>query len=507
MTTIFQNMSIQSIDNRFTGGIIGGSQKRHLKKLLRTAEDTMFGSHYDFYSILNSSDPVKAFQKNVPIHNYEEIYEKWWSKSLEGATDVAWKGGIKYFALSSGTSNDSSKYIPVSEDMQRSMKKGAVKIARSIRRFGVPYHVFFKEWLTIGGSASLSRIQNSLVGDLSGINSLDTPMWVRPFKKPGLEIAQLKTWQERTEAIVKHAPEWDISTLVGIPSWVQLTLEKVIEHHNLNNIHELWPNLSLFVTGGINFEPYRSSFRELLGREIAYMDTYLASEGFFAIQQTPEDTAMTLITDGGIFYEFIPFNAVNFDEMGKLSADAPVLTLDEVKNGQEYAIVVSTCAGAWRYLLGDTVLFTDVSNNKIRITGRIGQFLSVCGEHLSINNLNTAIAQVCQKHGINIKEFTVGATPCDGHFRHEWYLSHDSQLSEETIAQLIDDELMILNDDYKAERGAMLRKPVVHVVPHDLFLDWINDRGKMNGQSKVPKVFSREKLEGWQKYVAAYGTL
>lgn len=476
-------------------------QEKVLRKLLYKARRTAFGKHFRFSNMLLTYDMVAEFQKQVPIHDYNKIFNDWWSRSLEGEADVAWPGTVNYFALSSGTSGASSKYIPVTTDIQQSMRKAAFNVFAAARKFNIQDEVLLKNWLTIGGSATLKKHNSSWVGDLSGINSLKPPFWVKNFRKPGIEVARLENWEDRTDAIMKHAHEWDVSSLVGIPSWVQLTLEKIIDYHGINNIHEIWPNLSLFVTGGINIEPYLHSFEKLLGKPIDYLDTYLASEGFLAYQSTPGDSSMKLLLNEGIFFEFIPFDEHNFDENGQVKTGVSPLTINEVEKGVDYALLISTSAGAWRYLIGDVVRFSDVEAYKIHITGRTSQFLSVCGEHLSVDNLNHAITKVNNQYNFDFSEFSVGAVPKEGHFHHEWFIGSDQAYDEKLIASLIDDELKQLNDDYKAERGAMLRPPKVNLIPPHLFLEWKRQKGKLNGQSKVPRVLKGDRLEAWKEFV------
>lgn len=477
------------------------AQEKVFDKLLFKASKTAFGRNYHFQEIINSPDRLKAFQDLVPIHNYNDMYNEWWADSLTGVRDVTWRNKVDYFALSSGTSGSSSKYIPVTNDMQKSMRKSALNVLKAVDKIPNSNKIFNRKWLAIGGSASLKKHNDSWVGDLSGINNLRSPFWTKRMKKPGIDIAKIENWDERTDAIARHAKKWDISALVGIPSWVQLTLEKVISYHQVKNIHEIWPNLSLFVTGGINFEPYRKSFESLLDKPISYLDTYLASEGFLAYQSDPHDPSMQLILNEGIFYEFIPFNEANFTIDGNLQPGVRPLTIDQVEEGVDYALVISTCAGAWRYLIGDTVRFTNSEKGKILITGRTSQFLSVCGEHVSIENLNQAVKNVNQNSSCEIQEFAVGAFPSEGHYYHHWYVGSGHTCDSNMIAHLLDLEIKKLNDDYKSERSAMLGQPVVSVIPSEWFFEWKEMKGKLNGQSKIPRVLKNKNLEVWRSFI------
>ncbi len=476
-------------------------QQNVLHKLLKKSQQTAFGKTYEYPQILKSPFPYREFKNRVPIHDYDQMFEKWWSRCLEGEKNVVWKGTVKYFALSSGTSGAPSKYLPVTSDMQQAMRRAAFRIFSGLKNFPISNDLIFKDWLMIGGSASLETHNQSLVGDLSGINSLNPPIWLKKFKKPGIEISKLKSWEARTEAIIEQAPNWDVSIISGIPSWVQLTLEKVIERYELDDIHQIWPNLSLFIGGGVCFDTYRDSFNQILGKPIDYLDTYLASEGFFAYAKSPHDDAMNLILNDGVFYEFIPFDEQNFDSDGKLKPSAKAYTIEEVDVETDYALVISTCSGAWRYLIGDTIKFTDLDSMKIKITGRTKHFLSVCGEHISVDNLNRAISNLNSKFNLGIDEFTVGAKPTGGHFAHEWFISSKVIRDPNQIASLLDKELMALNDDYRAERGAMLGAPEVHLIPNRLFQSWQKIHGKMNGQSKISRVMKGEIFEKWKDFV------
>ena len=481
------------------------TQRKALHRLLSDAKNTKFGNKYNFSKILKSSDdPIIAFQENVPIHNYDDIH-KWWKRSLEGEEDVTWPGKVKYFALSSGTSGSPSKYIPITEDMHQAMKAAARRILITLWKMDIPREVIFKNWLMIGGSATLHPYKNSFVGDLSGINGLKPPVWMKRFKRPGLEISKLPNWEDRCTEIAKNAKEWDISIISGIPSWVQLTLEKVIEYHGVQNIHEIWPNLTVFITGGIAFGPYQKHFEKLLGKPITYLDTYLASEGFIAYQKRSGNGEMKLLLKNGIFFEFVPFNSHNFDEMGEIKPDAKPLTIDHIEENVDYALLISTCAGAWRYLIGDVIRFTNKAQQEIIIAGRTKHFLSICGEHLSVDNMNKAISIINEKFEVSIGDYTVGAIAENQHFAHNWYLGTDKIIDTDKVSKELDEALKILNDDYKAERGAMLRAPIVTLIPEQQFYDWMELRGKMNGQSKVPRVMKGENFAAWQNFVKEKG--
>lgn len=479
----------------------GDMQRQVLLQLLKKAQNTAFGTHYGFPDILDDPNSEQAFRNRVPVFDYNRMYDEWWHQTLEGKLDVSWKGRVKYFALSSGTTGASSKYIPVTLDMMRAMRQTALRMFACLPAYNPSPEIYTKEWLMIGGSASLEDLGHAYAGDLSGINARKPPLWVRKFYRPGTQIAKLKNWDQRVAAITKEAHKWDIGVIVGIPSWVQLTLESIVQHYELDNIHQIWPNLEVFVSGGIALEPYRKSFERLLAKPLVYQDSYLASEGFVAYQARPEAKGMKLALNSGIYFEFIPFTEENFAEDGSIKENPSILTIDEVDEHTDYALVISTCAGAWRYKIGDTVRFTDLQNSEMIITGRTKQFLSLCGEHLSVDNMNQAVLEAEKQLNISIKEFAVVPEKTDHHFAHHWYIGCDEKVNPEILQKTLDQTLSILNDDYKAERSAMLRPPIVHTVPTNYFYDWQRSSGKLNGQSKIPRVMRGNQAEDWKLYL------
>ena len=334
-------------------------QRETLVKLLKKAKSTQFGHAYDFDGILKLDSPMVGFQQSVPIFDYTRMHKDWWSKSLAGEHDVSWPGSIKYYALSSGTSGAASKYIPVTSSMIKSMRRTSIRQLLTLVNYDLPEDLFGKGVLVLGGSSDLEKVGNYFMGDLSGINQANMPFYSTPFYKPGKAIARQKDWNLKIDEIVKKAPSWDIGMITGVPAWNQIVLERIIQTYRLNTIHDIWPNLSVFIYGGVAFEPYRSAFDRLLGKPIHCLETYLASEGFLAYQSRKEVKGMELVLNNGIFMEFIPFNSLNFNEIGELRPEAQIhLLIDEVRENEEYAILISTNAGAWRYLIGDTIKFS-----------------------------------------------------------------------------------------------------------------------------------------------------
>lgn len=476
-------------------------QTKTLIKLLSKAQYTSFGTFYGFGKILESNDPVREFQKRVPVFDYNKLYNLWWHKTLEANEDICWPGRIKYFALSSGTSESASKRIPVTQDLLKSNTKTSMRQIMTLSHYDLPDDFFEKGILMLGGSTDLVDQGAYFEGDLSGISQANIPTWFHVFYKPGKEIAKERDWNHKIELVVEKAKDWDIGVIVGVPAWIQITLERIIQRYNLKHIHELWPNLRVYTHGGVSFEPYKKGFEKLLGRPVYYIETYLASEGFIAYQSRKDCKGMELSLDTGIFMEFVPFNTKNFDDNGSLVENPEALWIDEVKEGVEYAILLSTTAGTWRYLIGDTIKFTDLAHKEIIITGRTKHFLSLCGEHLSVDNMNTAVRKVSEIHNISIKEFTVAGIPDGSLFAHKWYLGLDEPVNKEQILQDIDRILCEINDDYPVERKHALKNIYIETVPSQWFYDWLEQNGRIGSQTKFPRVLKGERLADWQQFL------
>jgi hypothetical protein len=442
------------------------------------------------------------FQQKVPIFDYNKIYSEWWFKTLKGNPDVCWPGKVKYYALSSGTSEAASKYIPITTDLLRGNRIVMIKQLLTLRTYtDINRKSLGKGWLMIGGSTDLQKGPGYYSGDLSGITAKKVPFWFSPFYKPGKKIARTKDWNKKLEEIVRQAPSWDIGFIVGVPAWIQMVMEKIIERYNLMHIHEIWPNLGFFVHGGVSFEPYRKGFEKLLGKPITYIETYLASEGFLAYQDRQDVRGLRLVTNEHLFLEFVPFDGANFDSEGNLVAKPQVLMIHEVEEGKDYAILLSTMAGAWRYLIGDTVRFVDKERCEVIITGRTKHYLSLVGEHLSVDNMNQAIQLASQELNISIPEFTVAGVPEGLFFAHQWYLASNDQADANLLSQTIDEKLQALNDDYAVERKSALKAVYVKVLPEEKFIDFMRERGKVGGQYKFPRVLKGKMLKDWQNFL------
>ncbi len=476
-------------------------QEKTFLKLIKKAQDTAFGEHFGFSEILDSNNPIALFQSRVPVYDYDSIHRDWWFRMLEGEEDVTWPGKVQYFALSSGTSGAPSKKIPVTQAMIRSMRRTSVRQILSLAYYDLPPELFEKGIFMLGGSTDLQKRSSYYEGDLSGINATQIPFWFQAHYKPGKKIARERDWESKLEEIVLAAKDWDIGIIVGVPAWIQIVIERIIKHYNLKTIHDLWPNLMIYVHGGVFFEPYKKGFDNLLSKPIHYIETYLASEGFIALQSDNGKTSMEMVLNNGIFYEFIPFNEANFNSDGSLSSSAQVLTLDEVKEGVDYALLLSTCAGAWRYMIGDTIRFTNLDACEIIITGRTKHYLSICGEHMSVDNMNHGILKAAEHFGVAIPEFCVAGFIDDKVFGHKWFIGCDQEIDAEEFRVRLDEAIKDLNDDYKVERRSALKEMKLEVLPVDLFYDWMRKMGKEGGQNKFPRVLKKEQLADWEEFV------
>ena len=483
-------------------------QKQELRKLLIHSKQTQFGEHYDFEGVLKSfkSDDADefyaAYKRSVPTFDYNSIYDQWWHLAKDGKKNVCYPGKIKYFALSSGTSGATSKYIPITRDMVKAIRKTSIRQILSLSRYDLPTDLFTKGILMLGGSTNLRKSGTYFEGDLSGITAAQIPFWFQHFYKPGKRIAKTSEWGAKLDDITKNAKNWDIGIIVGVPAWLQILMEKIIKYYEVETIHDIWPNLKIFVHGGVSFEPYKKGFEKLLKTPLLYLETYLASEGFIAFQAFPDRKSMRLVMNNGIFYEFVPFNDQNFTEDGELKEGAETLHIGQVEENKEYALLLTTNAGAWRYLIGDVVKFASVKEAEIYIIGRTKHFLSLCGEHLSLDNMNKAIELVSEELNFDVREFTVIGEPSDSLFGHRWYIGTDDQVDEALLTAKLDERLKELNDDYKVERGHALKNFSVHVMPTAIFYEWLKLQGKEGGQNKFPRVLKNEKAVDWKKFLS-----
>jgi hypothetical protein len=471
-------------------------QEEQLRHLLDQAKNTAFGKYYGFSTLLKEKDIVTAYKKEVPLHTYEDIHSRWW-KRQEYLPDITWPGRPSFFARSSGTTGKSNKQIPITEDFLVSMRHVGRSMIDALPKFNFPESLFESEILMLSSSANLDRAQSGHPeGEISGINVSNFPGWYDLFYRPGKEIAAIDDWDERVSRIVEEAPGWNIGALAGIPSWILLMLQKIVQHHKLQTIHDIWPNLIVYASGGVAFETYADDFKQLFAKELTIMDTYLASEGFIAYTSRPNTMAMQLATSHGYYFEFIPFDERGVDKTGNVLEDAECHSLEDVVSGKEYVLVLSTCAGTWRYIIGDTIQFTSTTLYEIRITGRTKFYLNVVGSQLSEEKLDAAILKAAELEHCSVNEYMVGVLKNEeGEYIHQWVIVTDSKINEKRFAKNLDHILKEANHNYAVARSKALRGiRLKHITKSDYY-QYLEKRGNKGGQVKTPKVMPADQMQ------------
>ena len=477
-------------------------QVKVLQYLLSKSKTTKFGLAHNFSGILNEGI-VHAYQCAVPIMDYDSFYRKWLKYSILGEKDNTWRGRIKYYALSSGTTGSPSKRIPVTSEMIRSFQKSSLRQLSILHNLDLPQSFYSTSVLTVGGSTKLTYKETHVEGDLSGILKKHTSFIATPFTKPGARISGVKDWNKKLDLMVEKAPKWDIGIIAGIPSWCIMLLERIIERYKLDSIHDIWPNLYVYVHGGVFMDPYITRLNQLVNRELDLLDTYLASEGYFAYQEDPYKKGMKLLLNHGIFFEFVPFTTEHFDEHGTIKASASAYTIEQVQEGVDYALVISTNAGLWRYLIGDLVRFTNAEENELVISGRIRQFLSLCGEHLSLENINEALLHTSSYFNVDFPEFTIYADSekqC-----HCWYLGTKQNIDDpEALIKFLDNKLREANDDYNSARKYSLKAPEMKIILPSVFYSYMAKEKKLGSQNKMPRVLNKKQSKTWLDFINAF---
>ncbi|MGJ8743775.1 GH3 auxin-responsive promoter family protein [Polaribacter sp.] len=458
-------------------------QEELLLRLLHTAKNTKFGKEQSFSSIKNYSD----FTKKVPIQKYE-TFEPLIERCRKGEQNLFWPTHIKWFAKSSGTTNAKSKYIPVTDEALEycHMKAGKDMLCLYINN-NPKTQLFTGKGLRLGGSSEVYKDNDSYFGDLSAIITENLPFWADFSSAPSMEVALMAEWETKMEAIIDETINENITSLVGVPSWMLVLLNRVLEKTGKDNILEVWPNLEVYFHGGVNFNPYREQYKKLIPNpNFKYYETYNASEGFFAIQDRNNSKELLLMLDYGIFYEFIDMK--NYD--GENSKTIP---LSEVKLDKDYAIIITTNGGLWRYLIGDTVRFTSLNPYRIKITGRTKHYINVFGEELNIENVEDALKLACDKTNATITDYTVGPIFMQDKKSggHEWIV--EFKKAPENLpyfTELLDNALKSINSDYEAKRykNMTLGLPKIHNVEKGLFYSWLKKKNKLGGQHKVPRL-------------------
>ncbi|HOY38407.1 MAG: GH3 auxin-responsive promoter family protein [Bacteroidales bacterium] len=459
-------------------------QEKVFKQLIEKASDTVFGKKYDFKNISSRSD---FFQK-VPVHDYEKL-KTYIHRIMNGEQNVLWHSEIKWFAKSSGTTSDKSKFIPISRESLEDCHFRSGKDIFAIFTDHFPDTTIFSgKTLTLGGSTTVNTLsENSYYGDLSAVLIRNLPFWTYFNRVPKPEIALMDEWEEKMKMMVETTWNKNVTNLIGVPSWFLVLLKKIIEYTGSDNICDVWPNLELFVYGGVNFLPYQEVYRSIIpSSDMKYLETYNASEGFFGIQDDLSSDDMLLMLDYGIYYEFLPM------EVYGEPADNTVM-LEDVECGKNYAMLISTNGGLWRYMIGDTVRFTSKNPYKIKITGRTKHFINAFGEELIVDNAQKALAVACMRTGAQVREFTAAPVYMGQNNKgaHEWLFEFITPPdSIEKFMYILDIELQHCNSDYEAKRykDITLEFPKYNVLKEGCFFKWLQQKGKLGGQNKVPRL-------------------
>lgn len=464
-------------------------------QLIAKASKTIISAEYDYKSIKNHS----TFAERVPVRDYVD-YHPYIERMLNGEKNVCWPGKVKWFAKSSGTTDSKSKFIPVTDDaLQKCHYMGAKDCVIAYIASHPQSQMLKGKCLTLGGSKEISNVSRGIqTGDLSAILIGNSPFWSDFVKTPIRDIALLAKWEEKLEKITTATINENVTSLAGVPSWFLILLKHVLEVTGKNNLHEVWPNLELFMHGGINFTPYRNQYKQLCPKGINFMETYNASEGFFGIQ-TEEGEDMRLMLDYGIFYEFVPLS-----EVGNPYPQAR--TIDNVELDTDYAVVITTNGGLWRYMIGDTIKFTSLKPHRFIITGRTKHYINAFGEELMIANAEYGLRKACEATNSEIREYTaapvfmnISTQGC-----HEWLIEFSKEPNSiQQFADELDKALREVNSDYDAKRykNITLAAPKITLARNNLFYDWLKSKDKLGGQNKVPRLSNnREYIDSLEKF-------
>jgi len=457
-------------------------------KLIATGKNTEWGKKYDYASVKNP----ETYKQRVPVSRYEDL-QPLIERMRRGEKNLLWPETIKWFAKSSGTTDNKSKFIPIS---QETIEECHFKAGKDVLTLYLNNHpdssLFQGKGLLMGGSQNIQEVNNQSYyeGDLSAILIHNMPYWAQIMRTPSLAIALMDEWESKLQRMAETTLNHNVTSLSGVPSWTLVLLRKVLELSGKKTIPEVWPNLEVFFHGGVSFEPYRHQYLSLIPKnEMQYYQTYNASEGFFGIQDQPGAQDMLLMLDYGIYYEFIPM-----DQLG--SPYPQTLSLNEVQTDTQYALVITTNSGLWRYLIGDTIRFTSLRPYRIQVTGRTKNYINVVGEELMVDNAEKALATACAKTGAAIRDYTAAPLYEKDNIRHEWLIEFEKIPNNfEFFAEVFDNALKALNSDYEAKRyhHLVLKPPLIRSMKKGTFYNWMKRNNKLGGQHKVPRLHnSRE---------------
>jgi hypothetical protein len=466
-------------------------QEELMMKLVRSSEDTVMGQKYDFSSIKS----YQTFSERIPVATYEEL-EPMIELTRKGAQNVFWNTPIKWFAKSSGTTNAKSKFIPVSnEALEDCHYKGSKDLLCMYLNNNENSEMFLGKSLRLGGSSQIYENNNTYFGDLSAILIENMPIWAEFSSTPSSKISLMSEWESKLTAIINETKSENVTSFAGVPSWMMVLLNRIMTETGKDNLFDLWPNLEVYFHGGVSFEPYREQYQKILpSNSFKYYEIYNASEGFFAIQDLNYSNDLLLMLDYGIFYEFIPMETFG-------TPDQKVIRLADVELFKNYAVVITTNAGLWRYLIGDTVRFTSLNPYRIRVSGRTKHYINVFGEELMVENTDMALAKTCSALHCEVKDYTVAPIFMKGKEKgaHEWMVEFKKQPADVALFQkTLDENLQTVNSDYEAKRynNMTLNPLVLNVARDNLFYDWLKENDKLGGQHKIPRLSNeRDYLE------------
>jgi hypothetical protein len=464
------------------------AQREILQDLITHGQYTAFGLKYQFADIFN----IRKFKATVPIHEYQDL-KPYIDQVMEGEDGILWNTPVKWFAKSSGTTSDKSKFIPLTEEsIQDNHFQASKDVLALYYKSNPDSDLLTGKSLVIGGSHHVHPIKEDIkYGDLSAVLLENSPFWAGLIRTPELSIALMDEWEEKIENLAQSTIHENVTSIAGVPTWTLVLLKRILEMSGKLTIKEVWPNFELYIHGGVSFTPYKEQFKKIMGGDCNYLEIYNASEGFFAAQDNLKEEGMLLLLEHGIFYEFMPI-----EEYGK---EFPITYgLNKVEIGKNYAIVISTNGGLWRYLVGDTIQFTHLAPYRIKVTGRLKQFINAFGEELIVDNSDKAMSEACAQFGVSMKEYTAAPIYMSDHNTgaHEWLIEFETaptDLNAFTIE--LDKNLMLANSDYEAKRhkNIALSLPQITSVKKGCFHAWLKQKGKLGGQHKVPRL-SNERL-------------
>jgi hypothetical protein len=464
------------------------TQREVLQDLVTHGQYTDFGRKYGFEELFN----IRKFKERVPIHEYEDI-KPYIDSLMQGEENMLWNTPVNWFAKSSGTTNDKSKFIPITkESLEDCHFQGAKDVLTLYYNYNSESDLLTGKGLVIGGSHQISKLNEAVqYGDLSAVLLQNTPIWANWIRTPELSIALMDEWENKIEMLAQSTIPEDVTSIAGVPTWTMVLIKRILDITGKSTLKEVWPNLELYIHGGVSFTPYREQFKKLIGENCTYLEMYNASEGFFAAQDNPDEEGMLLFLNHGIFYEFMPV-----EEYGK--KDPVTVGLKDVETGKNYALVISTNGGLWRYLVGDTIQFTSLYPFRIKVTGRLKQYINAFGEELISDNADKAIQIACVKTGTIVNDYTAAPVYFGdrNNGAHEWLIEFENPpANTDQFAYELDCALKSLNSDYEAKRykDIALSLPKVRSLQKGIFHSWLKSKGKLGGQHKIPRLSNERK--------------